>query len=75
MRGAGVTSPPLTRKWLRGQGYRIHIPGWTLEEFLRLAPENQRWEFVRGEVTAHTEPRRTRRPGSKNFLCVLRASV
>jgi len=54
MRGTGVTSPPLTREWLRGQGYRIHIPGWTLEEFLRLAPENQRWEFVHGEVIMHS---------------------
>ncbi len=49
-KGGVVHSPTLTPTWLRGQGYRIHVPGWTLEEFLRLAPENQRWEFVHGEV-------------------------
>ncbi len=51
-----VKTPTLSLpwEWRRDREYRVHIAGWTLEEFLRLAPENQRWEFVHGEVIMHS---------------------
>ncbi len=54
MRDVQVRVPAFPQKELQARGYRVHIGGWTLEEFLRLAPENQRWEFVRGEVIVHS---------------------
>jgi len=34
--------------------YVVRLGGWTLERYLREAPESQRWEFVRGEVVVHS---------------------
>ncbi len=40
--------------------YLLHRPyvarswGWSLEEYLRHAPESRRWEFVRGEVLMYS---------------------
>ncbi len=34
--------------------YTIRLGGWTLERYLREAPESAIWEFVRGEVVMHS---------------------
>jgi Uma2 family endonuclease len=34
--------------------YVIRMGGWTLERYLREAPEDRIWEFVRGEVLMHS---------------------
>ena len=34
--------------------YLIRIGGWSHERYLREAPDNQIWEFVRGEVIMHS---------------------
>ncbi|GBD09109.1 hypothetical protein HRbin22_01356 [Candidatus Thermoflexus japonica] len=34
--------------------YVVRMGGWTLERYLAEAPEDQIWEFVRGEVVMHS---------------------
>lgn len=34
--------------------YVVRLGGWTLERYLREAPESGVWEFVRGEVVVHS---------------------
>lgn len=34
--------------------YVVRVGGWTLERYLREAPESAFWEFVRGEVVVHS---------------------
>ncbi|MCS6964140.1 MAG: Uma2 family endonuclease [Thermoflexus sp.] len=34
--------------------YVVRMGGWTLERYLREAPEDQIWEFVRGEIIMHS---------------------
>lgn len=34
--------------------YVVRVGGWTLERYLREAPESGFWEFVRGEVVVHS---------------------
>jgi len=36
------------------ESYVVRLGGWTLERYLREAPEDQIWEFVRGEVVMHS---------------------
>ena len=42
---------------LRHMAHRPYVArswGWTLDEYLRQAPESRRWEFVRGEVLMYS---------------------
>lgn len=34
--------------------YVVRLGGWTLEHYLKEAPEDRIWEFVRGEVVIHS---------------------
>jgi len=34
--------------------YVVRLGGWTLERYLKEAPEDQIWEFVRGEIVMHS---------------------
>jgi Uma2 family endonuclease len=36
------------------QPYLLRLGGWTVEQYLREAPEDLIWEFVRGEVIMHS---------------------
>lgn len=39
------------------EDYLVYLPGWSLERYLREAPENAFWEFVHGEVVVHSPVR------------------
>lgn len=42
------------RKRPLSEPYLIRIGGWTRERYLREAPDNQIWEFAKGEVIMHS---------------------
>lgn len=41
------------KKPIRGS-YVVRLGGWTLKRYLKEAPEDQIWEFARGEVVMHS---------------------
>ncbi len=40
--------------YLARHPYVVRLGGWTLDDYLRAAPESRRWEFARGEVLMYS---------------------